>query len=939
MDSLIVAKLVAALEGNSTFIANIVGYINFNIPFNSTRHTLLLIGETAGTMRLLTRNMAACMLTLVLASCSTQKNTFMSRNYHNLTSYYNYYYNAYDSYRNGERRVYKDFKYNYTLPLPMLLFGERGVSDMVSSDMERTLNKCTALLAKHSITVKPKRKNGSLSSKEKEFYNRYEYVRWAQESWLLVGKAHTWKGDLSKAQMAFEYVIRQFPNTTTWYEAQVWLARVEILNGDFISAGDRLKSVDAKRRKPTDRQFNHLLSSTWAFYHLKQHNSNEAIPFIKRAAEFTNYKAERLRYTYLLAQLQQQLGNTTEAIELYDRVMRMGPPYEMAFSIRIQLIALSNMKGEDLKRELLKLASDEKNKDYLDQLYYTLGNMEKQEGNMDKAIEYYLLSARLSTTNDNQKGMSYLVLADHYFQKSEYAKAQAYYDSSFNSLDASFPGYAQLETKTRFLTNLVENLNIVSTEDSLQRVAAMSPKDRDALIASIIGKLQEEEQKLKAQEQADQMQSQIYMQNQRFRSNSEPQGGKWYFYNPASLSYGQSEFQMKWGKRKLEDNWRRKNKGVSDFENIASGGLPSDSAANPQKQLSNTSPEFYLVNLPFTDSLKQISNQKILTAMMRIAEIYQTDLNDSKAAKESYKKLSERFPDASEAATAIYRMYRIAADEGNSVEAEGYKIALLSRFPSSPYALILSNPEYIKELTVKENEANSIYETAYGLYLQGNFSEAAKTLKSGMGKVKGTDMEPKYLLLDALCQSKTGDLRTFKESLEQVALTFPKSEQGQVAQNLLTYLEQRDLQLSTGKVSIDVPVVSVSSDSISTSIYTKPEGEHAFVLLVPKRTNINQLKFNIITFNVDNFIEMDLALNSVPLNDFVEVVSVTGFQSADIALSYYKLITQDEKVFADFNRAEFQAFLFSTENFNRFMNDKSIPDYSRFFKENYSVDN
>ena len=131
------------------------------------------------------------MLAIVLVSCSTQKNTFMSRNYHNLTSYYNYYYNAYDSYRNGERRVSKDYKYNYTLPLPMLLFGERGVSDMVSSDMERTLNKCTALLAKHSITVKPKRKNGSLSAKEKEFYNRYEYVRWAQESWLLLGKAHT----------------------------------------------------------------------------------------------------------------------------------------------------------------------------------------------------------------------------------------------------------------------------------------------------------------------------------------------------------------------------------------------------------------------------------------------------------------------------------------------------------------------------------------------------------------------------------------------------------------------------------------------------------------------------------------------------------------------------------------------------------------------------
>ena len=40
---------------------------------------------------------------------------------------------------------------------------------------------------------------------------------------------------------------------------------------------------------------------------------------------------------------------------------------------------------------------------------------------------------------------------------------------------------------------------------------------------------------------------------QQFGSNTS--GGKWYFYNPATLSFGFSEFQKKWGKRKLEDDW------------------------------------------------------------------------------------------------------------------------------------------------------------------------------------------------------------------------------------------------------------------------------------------------------------------------------------------------------------------------------------------------
>jgi hypothetical protein len=82
----------------------------------------------------------------------------MSRTFHNITAYYNYYYNAYDSYKNGIKRAESGYKYNYTLPLPMLLVGDDQTKSTVTGDMDRTINKCTALINKHSITIKPQRK-------------------------------------------------------------------------------------------------------------------------------------------------------------------------------------------------------------------------------------------------------------------------------------------------------------------------------------------------------------------------------------------------------------------------------------------------------------------------------------------------------------------------------------------------------------------------------------------------------------------------------------------------------------------------------------------------------------------------------------------------------------------------------------------------------------
>lgn len=875
---------------------------------------------------------------LTIPSCSTKKNTAVSRGYHYITSYYNYYFNANDSYKSNLLKADKTYKYNFTAPLPVLLAGDAQVTSAVTGGMDRSIKKCTDLIRKHSITVKPERGKGVLTPKEKEFYDQTEYVKWSKESWLLIAEARVWKGTFDEASQTFEYIQLQFPNTNIAFEAELWLARISIINGDFINAEDKLKSVESNKKKPETNRFKHLYTSTWAFFYTKQLKYAEAIPFIKRTIDKSNSKYEKLRLTYLLAQLSVIGGKKDDGTLYFSKVLNMNPSYEMAFNAKISLasIAGNSANQKDMKKLLIKLSKDEKNKDYLDQIYYTLGNIEKAEGNIDKAIEYYRLSATKSTGNNYQKGLSYYSLADYYFAKPNYPQSQAYYDSALISLDNSFPDYQKLETKTHNLTKLVDNLNVINREDSLQRVAKMPEADRNNLIADIINKIKIEEEKKTAEENEERQRSQLYQQNQRYQNN-ESQSGKWYFYNQSQLSFGQSEFQMKWGKRKLEDNWRRKNKRISTFEFGTTNQLSaSDTSKNPQKVLSNKSADFYKHDLPLNDSLIEVSNNRIKEAMFKVGEVYQNDLKDYTETVSAFEKFVQRFPDSHNTLEAYYNLYQVCLFTNNTQDAQKYKDIIVSRYPNSSYAIMLTNPNYLKDLNNKINEENSFYEAAYDLYQNGNYAKSIEKVEEGLVKFPNSKLVPQFNLLKSLCIGKTSDLRSFRTSLDELIQKYPKTEVAERASGILEYIKRQELQLALG-ITADTSK-QVNSTSVITKInveYKKAEGEYMFIVLVPKKSNLNQLKFNLVSFNVDAFINIDLSVNNIPFNEFFELIKVDKFKDEQQAMEYYDAVTHKEGIFNPLKPDDYSAFIISSDNFALFMTDKSLTDYLKFFKSNY----
>ena len=220
----------------------------------------------------------------------------------------------------------------------------------------------------------------------------------------------------------------------------------------------------------------------------------------------------------------------------------MNPEYEMSFNCRINRASVfiaGSDNAKEIKDELRKMIKDDKNAEFLDQIYYALGNVYFREGDTDEALKHYKLSSILSLTNTRQKTTSCLTIADIYYERHDYEQADSYYDSAMVYLNAEYPGYEEISAKTRSLSVLVENLQVVQREDSLQMVANLSESERLALIDSLIVRIEKEEAAAREQEMAamrDQQYNRMALnESQRTGFSGGDQGGKWYFYNQAAI--------------------------------------------------------------------------------------------------------------------------------------------------------------------------------------------------------------------------------------------------------------------------------------------------------------------------------------------------------------------------------------------------------------------
>ncbi len=858
---------------------------------------------------------------MIFVSCSTKKNTIVSRAYHNLTARYNGYYYSGLSIEEGLYNIEKANKDNFDKVLPIYIYPSTEKAKNTFPDFDKAIKKSSTCIQRHAIKDK---KNNEIPTAGK----------WIDNNWINIGISHFYKRELFSGLEALDYVARTYNKSKDKYTALTWMVKVNNEIG-AVSSSEQIISL-LKNEKNLPHKIKLELPVIEADYYMRRGLNTEAATKLMEAARHTSplngiARKKRARYNFIIAQLFEQQKNNKRAIEYYKKTINLKPNYDLVFYSKIKIAKLLDVKrnsSESTKKDLLKMAREFKNNEYYDVIYYTLGEIEEKEKNNNQAVYYYKKSVKTSLNNPNQKGLSYLKLGEINFDLTNYQLAGAYYDSAVVTISKDHPDYNSITARKKTLETLITHINTINKEDSLQRFAKLSENEQNKIIDKIIANLELEEAKKLDEKENAKNNNQLPLNGANGGNLVAGAGAStsFYFYNQNTVSFGISDFTKKWGNRKLEDNWRRSNKALtidSPLNDSLDGNTKSVTKSADKER------DYYKKNLPINDSLIKKSNKKIIYAYYMMGSIYKEELNNTKKAVASFEELNNRFPQNKYALNTYYILYRTYLIEKNQAKADYFKEKILNEFPDSEFALLIKNPSYGSEINSKKSEVESFYTSVYQLYSENNFAQALMQAKEGLLKYGKNVYEAKFEFIKSLCQGKLNGPDSLEHYLKILVVKFPSSEVTPLANDILLSIKKQknpDLYKIADPSKTQLDTFSVNLDA-----------EHFIIAIVPDDSKIaDPFKLRLNTFNTTYYSSKTFNLTSSLFNSNTQLVILKSFENGSEATTYYTNLMKDPDVFKDEVKKELlEIYPILGNNLPYLYKKKNIASYKIFYLDNY----
>jgi len=884
---------------------------------------------------------ASAFLLLILSACSNQKNTFVRRNYHNLTAHYNVYFNGKEAYKQGIKTIEENHKENFSKLLPVFLYDDEELLGSVSGDMDRAVEKGNKLITKHSITAKPK-KRANMSQAQKEFYAKKEFCNWVDDAYMLMGKAYFYKRDFLTAQRNFGYLLSTYKGKPESYPAKLWVVASKIQSDYKEDAVELLKKYDDDEEFPV--KLNGKKEALWADVLIKQEKYTDAINHLEDAVKLQRRKKKRIRWMYLLAQLYKQEGDDERAYNLFAEVSKMNTNYEMEFNAKINLATSFPAKAgnsAEIEKLLRKLMRDSKNVDYLDQIYYALAEIERGKGNIDNAIDLYQKSVQASVSNDQQKAVSYLSVADIYYERKDYINAQPYYDSCVTFLTKDFDNYDQIQVKSKHLNELARNYKTVAFEDSVQKIAKMDKRQIDLLISDLIQKVREEEE-LERQRAAQEMQESAQFREEFGYNNRN--SSNWYFYNTQLVARGKQEFAKKWNGRPNKDNWRRANKSTNDWDSFASEDNLDEEGEKEQK-FDNKNPQYYLQNIPLSDSAMEASHASIRASLYDIGMIFNEYIGEVDQAIWAYEEIVRRYPGHEILPAVYYNLYRICIDNGKEEMAEKYRMAIINEFPDTKYAQAMSDPNFFRDIRAGKLKVERKYKRAYMYYLNEDFASALNVCNEADTLFKTNHLVEQFAFIKAMSVGKIAGVSVMKSQLEQFKDSAKNEELIAVAEEIIKQIIDQKLTdeiIKTAKDSLQISEavakeVAALQEEEKEIYFLDAETKH-YLLMIGNAETVDpqRLRFNLLNYNLEYFSNFEFHIKIHQLTDKINLITVGPLKNNKQAQSYYDLIGINPQIFDRIEKDDVEYMLISDKNLETLKADKRIEKYQMFYYDWYS---
>ena len=702
-----------------------------------------------------------------------------------------------------------------------------------------------------------------------------------------------------------------------YQEGVVWYARALIERQYFVDAEILLDDIDKNPKSFKDIKAQSAVAR--AALYLKQKQYDAAIPALERGIALSKKKKEKARLAYILAQLYQIKGNSEKAYAAFDKVLDYGPVYEMEFNSRLNRALNDPNAGDQTTATLIKMSKDFKNREYGDQIYFTLAQIALKKGDKPQTIAYLKEALASPGRGQASKAEAYYMLANLQFEAENFVAAKSYFDSASTTLAKT--DVRRIESE-RYATNLMEiakNIETITLQDSLLKVSALSDKDKRDLAI----RMKKEKQKQAAALANPSVAAGGKLSD--FDLADAAKKSKFWGYNADLVKKGKREFERKWGTdRKLEDNWRRSNKRSNgEFANNNDTQIVSRDMTEKEYQ-------DIMKNVPKTPQDVEMAESKIDEAMYMLGTLYHDKLKNDKKAIETLETHLTRFPKTKNELAEWFYLYSAHSDSGNKVKAQDYYDKIMAKYPNTTYAILLKDKDKPKVKDDTET-VEKYYATTYSLFKAGNYKEAQTRIKESETKFGVANaMRAKFALLDAMCTGHELGRINYIASLKEVINKYSGTPEEKRAQEIIRILEFGGPVTESPKAKNDE---NTDNDPVKKFV----EGDdklHYVIVILNKNADLEDSK--IVVSDYDSKYHRTDALNVSSMFFSTEsetpVLVVRKFKDKVTAVKYTEGVSKNGQ---DYLKGVYEVFAISQDNYREVIRQRGVDAYRKFYDQYY----
>lgn len=627
--------------------------------------------------------------------------------------------------------------------------------------------------------------------------NKYSVIKHGEEqnkqifdAYMILAQARIYRGKSLEALDALNYVFTHMKD-----DKRIPLARIyQGLAYDQIKNYHKAHETFAKlKSEKISKEYEKLLSIYYSESLLDAGKKEEAVKELDNAFELNGNRKLKSRIAYLRGQVLESLNQNERARESFMAAYKYANDFEFEVKSQIEIAKTFNGNGDysGARKYLENISKKGTYGSRKNEFYYALGLMANKAGKKEEAQDYFRKSLREKVSDGQVRGLAYYEIGKGYLDKNDYIGAGAYYDSALAVMTYE-PSKVLLADQSVYIKKISKNYYLIKKNDSILNLAKMSPEQKTDFFTKYIAKIKAKEEKeelerrraerSKGFDTGDYNSTSIFANSSNSFEDFGVASKGFYFSNTGTVSKGTQNFKQTWGERALIDNWRFSKK-MATIEDLKNDALGTTAAPNPRR----FEPAFYIEQIPSDIAkLDQLKKDRD-TASLGLGVMYQNYFTNTPLATKTLYDLVDVKPEEKVMLQALYEIFAMNYEK-NPQAAERAKQILLRDYPYTSYAEFARNPKnstFVKSSADVEGQ----YKQAFALYESEKFAESKDLIDKTIQQYPKDALVPKLYLLNAFNSGKSSGKEVMILQLEQIALNYGKTPEGEKAKEMLNYLK------------------------------------------------------------------------------------------------------------------------------------------------------